>query len=186
MKDKDFWEKYKDFFEGLNMEKIKKFYYEFQNFFGDKLGDFINLDHGYDTWFLRDVIFPERRKYMQQKVMDILKSRAPISSDIISKASSNTKTKLNAYYASHSEDENRIFNYVANGMFFLDNYRSNVELFNSQVIDVDYFLNKLLNDEELLSELTSKLDSIATNNHIYSAIDVFEQNYDSISSILKK
>ena len=185
MENKDFFEKYEDLFEGLDKEKVIRYYYEFQNFFGDKINEYLDLTHGYDSWFLKSVILPEREKYMQQTILNLVKHPGPIDQNIISKASFLTKMKLDDYYNSHSEKENKSFNYVANGMYFLDNYKSHLESFSSKIWDVDHYLNKLLDNDELLSELITELNSIAANDKIFSSIDVFEENRSLLRAFVK-
>ena len=185
MKDKDFWENYEPLLDGLNKEKIINFYYEFKNFFGNRLGEFINLEYGYDVWFVDNVIIPERRSFLRTKILEFLKCPSPITNKILSSASKSTLDRLSFFYNSHDQNENEVLNFVVNATFFVENYKSHLETLNSDITDVDYFLNLFLDNPSLILSSFDNLNSFLSVEDSESIIDVFKKNKNILKLSLK-
>lgn len=180
-----------DFLEEFTEEQKQDFYsfYDAINeYFGGNQADFFYMPEGYDAWFIKEVIFPEREKILKEKIAELLMHPDSLLPEVTEQLTDETKSKLDSFYSSNDELSIRTINAMVNAVFVETLSRSKHPESVVKPIDPNYAIEKLMRDNEELMECLNHYNELAFAQEEPTYLDLYKSNdfFKNLTTILSE
>ena len=178
-------DEYFGYFTEKKKNEIINFYDEVLNFFGNRINAYLNLEYGYDTWFLTNVILPERQKILHDKIRDIFKNSDSFFPEIIKEVSNETLANFTKFKNSNEHYKSNAIIFVVNSIYTEFNFNNDVEDYFLEKLNLDDLINSFILDENKLIEQLDRYNNIIYSEDV-TFLDTFPETKNELEKLFSK
>ena len=180
-----------DFLEEFTEEQKQDFYsfYDAINeYFGGNQADFFYMPDGYDAWFIREVIFPEREKIFKESIVELYNNPDSLLPELVSQLSDDALSRLNEFYARSDVPSIKSFNATVNSIFVESIFRSRYQRSHLKVIDPNYLVPELLKNTEKFAAYLDRYNELMYEDESPTFLELYKFNefFKNLTTILSE